>query len=231
MSLKQSPLTGKKFVLTMLLSVATFVLFTGQMCGGDKEQPAPPPVGTAPAPQAQADAPAMDMRNLTVESLNLAAPDGKIRASLATDGDGSPAITFFDADGGARSRLTLDGAGNPYIDLYNSKGDILSSYWVENDEPFLTYSDKDGKTVTIIPKDKAAPVRAASSGGSSGAVAKPSAGAAGNAGMSVYVINGRPNYHLRTCSRLEEKGKHPMALSDAIANGYQPCKVCRPPVK
>ena len=164
------------------------------------------------------------MKNLTVESLNLADANGNVRATLKVDGDG-PGFAFLDANGKIRSRISLDGNGNPFIDLYSSKGDILSSYWIENDQPFLTYTDKDGKTVTIIPKDTVAPVRQTTAATSSGTVTKPAAtAAASNNNMTVYVAGGV--YHLRTCPKIVTKNKRPMVLSDAIANGFVPCPVC-----
>jgi len=222
----------KRFALTLLMSVAAFVLFTGQFCpGGGQQQPPPPPVAAAPAPapvpQAQAEpAEPMDTTNLTVESLNLTDANGNIRATLQVDGSGGPAFALLDASGNTRSRISLDGTGNPFIDLYDSTGTIQTSYWVENNQPYLTYRDKNGQTVTIIPKETAAPVRPVATG----TVINRPAGTASNAGQTVYVINNRPNYHMRTCRRLEGKGKHPMTLADAVANGYQPCKECRPPI-
>jgi hypothetical protein len=229
MRFKRSLFEGKRFVLTMLMSVAAFVLFTGQSCPGSKQEPTPTPVAAVPAPQAQAEpAEPMDTKNLTVESLSLTDANGNIRATLQVDSNGGPGFALLDANGNIRSRISLDGTGNPFIDLYDSKGNIQTSYWVENDQPYLTYTDKNGQAVTIIPKDTVAPVRAAATG--TGTVTKPAASTASNAGMTVYVINNRPNYHLRTCKRLEGNGKHPMTLADAVANGYQPCKECRPPV-
>lgn len=46
---------------------------------------------------------------------------------------------------------------------------------------------------------------------------------------TVYVTNSGKKYHRDGCKWL--KSKIAMSLDKAIAAGYEPCKVCKPPVK
>ena len=46
---------------------------------------------------------------------------------------------------------------------------------------------------------------------------------------TVYVTSTGKKYHRDGCKWL--KSRSPMALSKAVAAGYQPCKVCKPPTK
>jgi len=57
-------------------------------------------------------------------------------------------------------------------------------------------------------------------------VAPPTGG--GGGGTTVYITNTGEKYHVGTCRYLS-KSKIAISLSDAKAQGYEPCKVCRPP--
>jgi competence protein ComEC len=47
--------------------------------------------------------------------------------------------------------------------------------------------------------------------------------------VTVYVTNTGKRYHRANCQYLR-RSKHEMTLKDAVAAGYTPCHVCRPPV-
>ena len=51
---------------------------------------------------------------------------------------------------------------------------------------------------------------------------------AGGGGMTVYITNSGKKYHRDGCSSLSHS-KIPITLSDAVAQGYGPCKNCNPP--
>ncbi|MGI8882419.1 MAG: hypothetical protein ACR2KJ_18310 [Jatrophihabitans sp.] len=44
-----------------------------------------------------------------------------------------------------------------------------------------------------------------------------------------WVIDGRPRYHLRSCSFLVGKDAEPVPLEQAIEDGFTPCSICDPP--
>jgi len=46
--------------------------------------------------------------------------------------------------------------------------------------------------------------------------------------QTVYVTKTGKKYHVETCRYLS-KSKYSIELSDAIARGYDPCSVCKPP--
>jgi hypothetical protein len=46
----------------------------------------------------------------------------------------------------------------------------------------------------------------------------------------VYVTKSGKKYHLEDCRTLKGKTKFTMKLKDAVDGGYEPCKVCHPPV-
>lgn len=48
-------------------------------------------------------------------------------------------------------------------------------------------------------------------------------------GTTVYVTTTGTKYHVENCRSLK-KSKVSISLSDAIAKGYDPCKICHPPV-
>jgi hypothetical protein len=50
------------------------------------------------------------------------------------------------------------------------------------------------------------------------------------AGMSteVYVVDGRPRYHLRGCVHLMGRESEPLPVSEAVELGFSPCGVCEP---
>ncbi len=56
------------------------------------------------------------------------------------------------------------------------------------------------------------------------------AGAAPAADLDeVWVIDGRPRYHLGECSFLADKDAEPVPLQQAIEDGFTPCSICSPP--
>jgi hypothetical protein len=50
------------------------------------------------------------------------------------------------------------------------------------------------------------------------------------AGMNtdVYVVDGRPRYHLRGCVHLMGRDNEPLPVSEAVELGFSPCGVCEP---
>jgi hypothetical protein len=46
--------------------------------------------------------------------------------------------------------------------------------------------------------------------------------------ITVYITNTGAKYHIGSCRYLS-RSKHPISLRDAKAQGYDACKVCRPP--
>lgn len=44
----------------------------------------------------------------------------------------------------------------------------------------------------------------------------------------VYITDSGKKYHQENCRSLK-KSKTSISLSDAIAKGYEPCKICHPP--
>lgn len=52
--------------------------------------------------------------------------------------------------------------------------------------------------------------------------------AANNKNITVYITNTGTKYHRANCRYLR-KSKIPISLEEAKAEGYTPCKVCKPP--
>ncbi len=52
--------------------------------------------------------------------------------------------------------------------------------------------------------------------------------AKGGGGVTVYITDTGAKYHRGNCRYLSHS-KHAISLEDAIAQGYTPCKVCKPP--
>jgi hypothetical protein len=48
--------------------------------------------------------------------------------------------------------------------------------------------------------------------------------------ITVYITKTGEKYHTSTCRYLN-KSKISIELKDAIEQGYEPCKVCKPPLK
>jgi hypothetical protein len=48
--------------------------------------------------------------------------------------------------------------------------------------------------------------------------------------ITVYITKTGEKYHTSTCRYLS-KSKIPIELKDALEQGYEPCKVCKPSVK
>jgi len=46
--------------------------------------------------------------------------------------------------------------------------------------------------------------------------------------ITVYITDTGAKYHSPSCQHLR-RSKHPISLRDAKAQGYEACKVCRPP--
>jgi hypothetical protein len=44
----------------------------------------------------------------------------------------------------------------------------------------------------------------------------------------VYVVDGRPRYHLRGCVHLMGRESEPLPVSEAVELGFSPCGVCEP---
>ena len=44
----------------------------------------------------------------------------------------------------------------------------------------------------------------------------------------VFVVDGRPRYHLDTCGHLSDKESEPISVAEAVELGFTPCSVCRP---
>lgn len=61
------------------------------------------------------------------------------------------------------------------------------------------------------------------------ATARDTAAASAPTVATVYVTTTGKKYHNSNC-RSVKKSKLPISLSDAIAKGYEPCKLCHPPV-
>jgi hypothetical protein len=44
----------------------------------------------------------------------------------------------------------------------------------------------------------------------------------------VFVVDGRPRYHLDTCGHLVGKESEPISVAEAVELGFTPCSFCRP---
>jgi hypothetical protein len=44
----------------------------------------------------------------------------------------------------------------------------------------------------------------------------------------VWVIDGRPRYHLPSCTFLRGRGSEPIPLRQAVEDGFTPCALCDP---
>jgi len=69
---------------------------------------------------------------------------------------------------------------------------------------------------TVLPLDEIA---------EHGALAAPEA----NAG-DVWVIDGRPRYHLESCAIIQGQDAEPIPLAQATEDGFMPCSLCEPNV-
>lgn len=260
-----------RIALSLIISLFALTLFIGADCkekiqtrnfwgpSNQQAQPAAPApdrsapgqqAATAPAPEPTltGQLPPADMNNLTVQSLSLADTSGQVRATLKLDDAGAPAFTLLEPNGTSRARIHLEQNGTVAVDLLDNNGALLTSYWIENNLPYLAYLDRKGKPVTIIPKNGSAPNRftqpgMAGAGGETGAAgsqagAASGAGAAGRGGRTavrrmseqVFLVPESKTYHFKGCTHLHGAEQNPMTLGDAIAKGYKPCSHCNPPV-
>ena len=76
---------------------------------------------------------------------------------------------------------------------------------------------------------RAAPRRRA--GASRAAAAEPEPPAAGRATRAeVWVVDGRPRYHLEDCMIIKDQDAEPIPLAQATEDGFMPCSMCEPNV-
>jgi hypothetical protein len=57
---------------------------------------------------------------------------------------------------------------------------------------------------------------------------KPSPAPAGAEDVEVWVVDGRPDYHARDCTRIADGEAEPVPLSQARADGFAECQDCTP---
>jgi hypothetical protein len=50
------------------------------------------------------------------------------------------------------------------------------------------------------------------------------------AASSVWVVDGRPRYHLQDCLIIKDQGAEPIPLAQATEDGFMPCSMCEPSV-
>ena len=134
------------------------------------------------------------------------------------------------------------GAGNDYGHPDQSTLDALSSstiYRTDLNGDIVVVSD--GETVTAAPERQAeaseiatSPETLAAAEAAEQAAAEEQAAAAAapaasdNSDTTVYITNTGSKYHLAGCRHLS-KSKIPITLSEAKAQGYEPCGTCHPP--
>jgi hypothetical protein len=44
----------------------------------------------------------------------------------------------------------------------------------------------------------------------------------------VWVVDGRPRYHLETCMIIQDQDAEPIPLAQATEDGFMPCSMCEP---
>jgi hypothetical protein len=44
----------------------------------------------------------------------------------------------------------------------------------------------------------------------------------------VWVIDGRPRYHLETCAIIQGQDAEPIPIEQATEDGFMPCSLCEP---
>jgi hypothetical protein len=59
-------------------------------------------------------------------------------------------------------------------------------------------------------------------------IATSQAPLAGHADDLVFVIDGRPRYHVTTCGFIVGRGSEPVTLRQAVEDGFTPCALCDP---
>ncbi len=57
---------------------------------------------------------------------------------------------------------------------------------------------------------------------------KLATGPAAQRDLEVWVVDGKPNYHARSCAELSGEGAEAVALSQAAQDGFGECPACRP---
>jgi hypothetical protein len=87
-----------------------------------------------------------DLQDLVVGSLTLKDKDGKTRAQLHVDEDGSASLLFRDKDGKTRALLSVLANGPPGLYLYDKYGRARAALYVDAGVPVLNLSDKGGRT-------------------------------------------------------------------------------------
>jgi hypothetical protein len=48
--------------------------------------------------------------------------------------------------------------------------------------------------------------------------------------LEVWVIDGRPRYHLENCAIIQDQNAEPIPYSQAADDGFMPCSLCEPNV-
>jgi hypothetical protein len=59
---------------------------------------------------------------------------------------------------------------------------------------------------------------------------EPAAGVVQAATGDVWVIDGRPRYHLQTCAIIQGQDAEPIPFAQATEDGFMPCSLCEPNV-
>jgi hypothetical protein len=187
-----------------------------------------------------------ETRALSVESLAVRDPNGKIRAFLGVDGD-KVWLHLWDPRGYHRATLGLGSEGTPYLAFYDRNQRVRAELNLGPDgEPKFTLRDKVSLESPKEPKppDDAAPQRPSSGTGlgpEAGALPSPPAGPGEavsphrEAEAEVEVVGSKTSnkYHYPTCKYV--KGISPRNLTkfksvpEAQTRGYVPCPVCKPP--
>jgi hypothetical protein len=79
------------------------------------------------------------------------------------------------------------------------------------------------------PGDPAGESAGESAGEPADAAAGPSAADAESVATDqVWVVDGRPRYHLETCMIIQGQDAEPIALAQATEDGFMPCSMCEP---
>ncbi len=82
----------------------------------------------------------------------LKSADGKQRAVLGVNADGSPGLVLIDANEKTRAALIVGPDGAPFLSLYDADGKVRESLGVEaNGSPYLGLCDADGKIIWTAP--------------------------------------------------------------------------------
>jgi hypothetical protein len=113
--------------------------------------------------------------------------------------------------------------------------DLCNPDTVEGDEPAT--DEPDAATADAAAPGAAAPDAAAPDAATPGGVPldqdTPGAAVADAAPAEptqVWVVDGRPRYHLETCMIIKDQDAEPIPLSQATEDGFMPCSMCEPNV-